>query len=96
MKVIMAQNPLRDTVTAEGPVNLDSMFEAGTALIDASANENEAEGAPEQGKGFHLAGATHAVAHLPCKRCGGSHQTVATKTHAHQAAMRLSRDSSKL
>jgi hypothetical protein len=33
VKIILAANPLRDTVSAEGPVNLDSMFEAGKALI---------------------------------------------------------------
>jgi hypothetical protein len=30
---ILADNPLRDTVTAEGPLSLESMFEAGNMLI---------------------------------------------------------------
>jgi hypothetical protein len=39
VKIILAENPLRETVTADGPVDLASMFEAGTALIERSANE---------------------------------------------------------
>src|SRR5262249_45456844 len=33
LKIILADNPLRDTVTAEVPLNLESMFEAGNMLI---------------------------------------------------------------
>ena len=33
IKIILAENPLRDTVTAAGPFDLESMFEAGNALI---------------------------------------------------------------
>jgi hypothetical protein len=33
LKIIVADNPLRDTVMAEGPLNLESMFEAGSMLI---------------------------------------------------------------
>ena len=33
LKIILADNPLRDTVTAEGPLSLESMFEAGNMLI---------------------------------------------------------------
>jgi hypothetical protein len=33
IKIILADNPLRDTVTAEGPLSLESMFEAGNTLI---------------------------------------------------------------
>jgi hypothetical protein len=39
VKVIRPNNPLRETVTAEGPLDLESMFEEGTALVDRSANE---------------------------------------------------------
>jgi hypothetical protein len=49
LKIVVPENPLRDTVTANGPVDLDSMFEAGNALIEspesvadaASASANE-------------------------------------------------------
>jgi hypothetical protein len=33
LKIILADNPLRGTVTAEGPLSLESMFEAGNTLI---------------------------------------------------------------
>jgi hypothetical protein len=74
IKVILAQNPLRETVTAEGPVNLDSMFEAGNALIEASAGEGDETGAT----GYHLASASTRVA-LPegCRKACGAHQAAA-------------------
>ncbi len=34
LKIIRTENPLRETVTAAGPVNLESMFEAGSAIIN--------------------------------------------------------------
>jgi hypothetical protein len=34
-KVIHADNPLRDTVTAQGPLDLGEMFEAGTSFIES-------------------------------------------------------------
>ena len=33
VKVILAESPLRETVTAEGPISLESMFEVGYSLI---------------------------------------------------------------
>jgi hypothetical protein len=33
-KVILAANPLRETVTAQGPVDLDEMFDVGASFID--------------------------------------------------------------
>jgi hypothetical protein len=33
LKIILADNPLRETVTAAGPLDLDTMFEAGNAVI---------------------------------------------------------------
>jgi hypothetical protein len=38
VKMIVAQNPLRETVTSAGPYDLDSMFEAGNALIEDMAS----------------------------------------------------------
>jgi hypothetical protein len=38
IKIIRSASPLRETVTASGPVNLEGMFEAGSALIDRPAN----------------------------------------------------------
>jgi hypothetical protein len=38
VKMIVAQNPLRETVTSAGPYDLDSMFEAGNAMIEDMAS----------------------------------------------------------
>jgi hypothetical protein len=38
LKIIVAANPLRETVTAEGPSDLDEMFEAGNRVIDSLAS----------------------------------------------------------
>jgi hypothetical protein len=48
VKVIVAQNPLRETVSSAGPYDLDSMFEAGNALIQdmASAADSLSRAAP--------------------------------------------------
>src|ERR1700745_192988 len=37
VKIILADNPLRETVTADGPISLEGMFEVGYLLIGASA-----------------------------------------------------------
>ena len=36
VKIILPDNPLRDTVTADGPISLEGMFEVGYSLIAAS------------------------------------------------------------
>ena len=36
MKIILADNPLRETVTADGPISLEDMFEVGYLLIAGS------------------------------------------------------------
>jgi hypothetical protein len=36
VKIIFADNPLRQTVTADGPISLEDMFEIGYSLIAAS------------------------------------------------------------
>ena len=48
VKIIVAQNPLRETVRAEGPSDLESMFEAGNTIIAdmASAAESLSKAAP--------------------------------------------------
>jgi hypothetical protein len=33
VKIILADNPLRETVTADGPISLEDMFEVGYSLI---------------------------------------------------------------
>ncbi|MFL6823632.1 MAG: hypothetical protein ACJ8FA_13800, partial [Xanthobacteraceae bacterium] len=48
VKIILAQNPLRETVTSAGPVDVESMFEAGNPLIEdvASAADSLSRTAP--------------------------------------------------
>jgi hypothetical protein len=48
VKIILAQNPLRETVTSAGPVDLESMFDAGNPMIEdmASAAESVSRAAP--------------------------------------------------
>jgi hypothetical protein len=38
VKVILAEDPLRATVTADGPIKLEGMFEVGTAIINSVAD----------------------------------------------------------
>jgi hypothetical protein len=40
----MANSPLREVITAEGPVSLESMFEAGNMVIQSSANIEDTVG----------------------------------------------------
>jgi hypothetical protein len=38
VKIILSENPLRETVTADGPISLEGMFEVGYSLIAASGS----------------------------------------------------------
>jgi hypothetical protein len=38
VKIILAENPLRETVSCAGPLDLESMFEAGNSMIEDIAN----------------------------------------------------------
>jgi SPOR domain len=40
VKIILPESPLRETVTAEGPISLEGMFEVGYSLIAASDSLN--------------------------------------------------------
>jgi hypothetical protein len=46
VKIILADNPLRETVTADGPISLEDMFEVGYWLIAASATVGASAGDP--------------------------------------------------
>jgi hypothetical protein len=95
VKIILAENPLRETVTADGPVDLESMFEVGTALIERSANSERPElphlkierQGNEQGRAGHLTGTIRVVAHAGppgwCKHL--HHPDKATCGTVHQA-----------
>ena len=38
VKIILAEDPLRETVTADGPISLEGMFEVGSSVIAASSS----------------------------------------------------------
>jgi hypothetical protein len=42
LRMVLAENPLRETVTAAGPLSLESMFEAGNSLIENLASAGDA------------------------------------------------------
>jgi len=44
VKIILADNPLRETVTADGPISLEDMFEVGYSLIAASGTVGTSTG----------------------------------------------------
>ena len=58
VKMILAQNPLRETVTSAGPVDVESMFEAGNRLIQdvASAADSLSRAAPTPVRALEAAG----------------------------------------
>jgi hypothetical protein len=41
IKIILSENPLRETVTEDGPISLEGMFEVGNSLIAASDGVKE-------------------------------------------------------
>ena len=49
VKIILAEAPLRETVTADGPITLEGMFELGYSVIAASSSlRGETDGPPQQ------------------------------------------------
>jgi hypothetical protein len=45
LRIVLPDSPLRDTVTASGPIDLGSMFEAGNALIESPESVADAASA---------------------------------------------------
>ncbi len=45
VRIVLPENPLRETVTASGPIDLGSMFEAGDLLIESPASVAEGRNA---------------------------------------------------
>jgi hypothetical protein len=41
IKIILTENPLRETITADGPVSLEAMFEAGNSVLEDLSNSAE-------------------------------------------------------
>jgi hypothetical protein len=48
LKVVSADNLLRETITADGPVSLEAMFEAGNSAIESPANAADTVGRTQQ------------------------------------------------
>jgi len=46
VKIILAENPLRETVTADGPISLEGMFEVGSSMIAASGSAGASSADP--------------------------------------------------
>ena len=46
VKIILPENPLRETVTADGPISLEGMFEVGYSLIATSGTVSESTADP--------------------------------------------------
>ncbi len=70
LKIIVPESPLRDTVTANGPIDLDSMFEAGNALIESPQSVADAASASAD----EAAASSHAD---PSEKRGGEEPAVA-------------------
>ena len=70
LKMIAVKNPLRETITAQGPLSLDTMFEVGNAVIHspASAIEEFAEDMPEPEGARETFGGKRRLARFKAKR----------------------------
>ncbi len=55
IKIVLPENPLRETVRASGPIDLDSMFEAGNSMIESpeSVAATASAGATEPAASAH-------------------------------------------
>jgi hypothetical protein len=42
LKIVLAENPLRETITAQGPLSLETMFEVGSSVIDSPESAADA------------------------------------------------------
>jgi hypothetical protein len=84
VKIISAQNPLRETVSSAGPFDLESMFEAGNRMIEdmASAADSLSRAAPTPVRALEA----NANALKPIRRLAASRRT---KRNAAAAAQRV-------
>jgi hypothetical protein len=48
VKIVSADNLLRETITADGPVSLEAMFEAGNSIVENPSNAGDAVGRMHQ------------------------------------------------
>ena len=91
VKIISAQNPLRETVSSAGPFDLESMFEAGNRMIEdmASAADSLSRAAPTPVRALEAnASGLKPIPHLAASRrtkrnAAAAAQRVAAKSVAH-------------
>jgi hypothetical protein len=68
LKIIVAASPLRETVTAAGPADLEEMFEAGNRVIDSLASAADSLVKTASARGPESADGGHVVAEHRSKR----------------------------
>jgi hypothetical protein len=85
IKIIRSANPLRETVTASGPVSLESMFEAGSALIDRPADAPMVVASTEPAVHVRMPDRRK---HDPAPRLAAAHARTVAATHTHVALAR--------
>jgi hypothetical protein len=80
VKIISAQNPLRETVSSAGPFDLESMFEAGSPMIEdmASAADSLSRAAPTPVRTLE-ATAAKPIMHLAASRRTKRNSSAATR-----------------
>jgi hypothetical protein len=87
VKIILAENRLRETVTAAGPAHLENMFEAGNSMIESMASAADSLSRVETRSVRVL----EAAAHHPKERV----ETVAKRRTKRNARVALRRDTVK-
>src|SRR5262245_5234684 len=98
VKVISAQNPLRETVSSAGPFDLESMFEAGNPMIEdmASAADSLSRAAPTPVRTLEATTANgfKPIMHLAASRRTKRNSSAATRRVAVKSVPRAKPNSS--
>ena len=89
IKSVIADNPLRKTITADGPVALEEMFKVGTAVIDDPAAVDEAETARPAVVRVALASAAERPGHRALHAMRGAHAQVLARVTRRDKARTL-------
>jgi hypothetical protein len=84
LKIVLAANPLRDTVTAAGPSDLEDMFEAGNRMIESMASAADSLGRGEAAPARKLE--TAAKSHESRAEAAAERKTRRNGRHAKVAA----------
>jgi hypothetical protein len=88
IKSIIAENPLRKTITAGGPVALEKMFEVGNAVIDDRTEAEDSDTRRSAGVRVALASASERTDRKPSHQARSRHgQVLARATPKDKAKM---------